>query len=106
VSPSQVASAFLKHLAEVGLIFAIAVAGVFAASTAMRGRPTYWLAAVGSALAIFGILLGPGFEPAAVTTTAIGAAIALAIFAVALDLLLVPPPPPRVDDEHLDHRFE
>ena len=108
MSGAEVARQLLGHLGGLALVFVIAVGGVLAVMTAGRGRPAYWLAAAGSGLLVFGILLGPGFLPSAVTTTAIGAGVALAIFAVALDLLLGPAqsPPSRLPDETMDHRFE
>jgi uncharacterized membrane protein YccC len=108
VSGGEVARQLLQHLGQVALVWVILVAGVFLAGIAARGRPAYWLGAAGSVLAVFGLMLGPGFLPATVTSTAIGAGIALAVFGVALDLLLGPAEPPAQGQapEGVDSRFE
>lgn len=90
MSGGEVAGQLLRHLGQVALVWSILVGGVFFAAIAARGRPAYWLGTAGSVLIVFGLMLGPGFLPATVTSTAIGAGIALAIFGVALDLLLGP----------------
>ena len=108
MSGGEVARQLLGHLGSLALVFTIAVGGVLAVTAAGRGRPAYWLGAAGSVLVVFGILLGPGFLPSTVTTTAIGAGAALAIVAVALDLLLGPAqlPAGQPRGETVDHRFE
>ncbi|HYM51230.1 MAG TPA: hypothetical protein VET65_11765 [Candidatus Limnocylindrales bacterium] len=105
---AEVARQFLAHLGGVALVWVIAGGGVLAAMTAWRGRPAYWLGAFGALLIVFGFELAPGFLPSSVSTTAIGMGVVLAIFAIAVDLLLGPA---RVgtgssDGEPVDTRFE
>jgi len=108
VNTGEVARQLLLHLAQVALVWLILLGGVLSTATALRGRPAYWLGAAGSVLIVFGLILGPGFLPGSVTGVAIGAGIALAIFGVALDLLLGPPPAPALPSagESVDSRFE
>ena len=108
MNTGEVARQLLLHLAQVALVWLILLGGVVSTATAVRGRPAYWLGAAGSVLIVFGLILGPGFLPGSVTGVAIGAGIALAIFGVALDLLLGPPPAPALPSagESVDSRFE
>jgi hypothetical protein len=107
MSGGEVARQLLLHLGQVALAWVVLLGAAFWSGTAVRGRPAYWLGVGGAVLIVFGMMLGPGFLPAGVTSTAIGAGIALAIFGVALDLLLGPPQaPPRTEAEGLDRRFE
>ena len=108
MNPGELARQLLLHLGQVALVYLVLLGGVCFTATAVRGRPAYWLGAAGSALIAFGMMFGPEYLPGGVTATAIGAGIALAVFGVALDLLLGPPPAPAGPEagEGVDSRFE
>src|SRR5438270_302950 len=62
-----------------------------AARLAWRGRSSYWLAVLGAFFFLIGTLWGRGYLSGGATFTFGAAGIVLAVFGVALDLILGPP---------------
>lgn len=81
----------LPTFALIGLVYLTCVGGVLAARMALRGRPAYWLGVLGAVLFLLGALWGRGYLSGGALFSAVGAGIALAIFAVAIDLIFGPP---------------
>ncbi len=70
------------------LVYLTCLGGIYAAMLARRGRPIYWLAVAGAALVLFGRLLARGYLDGSVTDPAFWGGLALAVLALALDLIV------------------
>ena len=81
----------LPLFAQIVLVYVVSLGSVLAARLAWQGRPAYWLAVLGVFLFLVGARWGCGTLSGGTTFTAVGAGLALAILAVALDLLFGPP---------------
>lgn len=77
------------------LVYLTCLGGLYAAMLAQRGRRMYWLAVAGAALVLFG-RLASGFLDRSLTDPAFWGGLALAILALALDLIV--PAGPMVAD--------
>lgn len=69
------------------LVFLTCLGGIYAAMLAWRGRVMYWLAVAGAALVLFGRLLAWGYLDRSLTDVAFWGGLALAVIALALDLI-------------------
>ena len=69
------------------LVYLACLGGLYAAMLARRGRRMYWLAVAGTALVLFG-RLGAGFLDRSLTDPAFWGGLALAILALAFDLIV------------------
>jgi hypothetical protein len=81
----------LPLIGQLVLVYVASLGSVLAARVAWQGRPAYWLAVFGVFLFLVGALWGRGTLASGTTFTAVAAGLALAIVAVALDLLFGPP---------------
>jgi hypothetical protein len=70
------------------LVYLTCLGGIYATMLARRGRGMYWLAVAGAALVLFGRLLAFGYLDSLLTDTAFWGGLALAILALALDLII------------------
>ena len=70
------------------LVYLTCLGGIAAAMVAWRGRVMYWLAVAGAVLVLFGRLLAWGYLDRSITDTAFWGGLALAVLALALDLLV------------------
>ncbi|HYS02065.1 MAG TPA: hypothetical protein VET82_06925 [Candidatus Eisenbacteria bacterium] len=69
------------------LVYLACLGGLYAVMLARRGRWMYWLAVAGAALVLFG-RLAAGFLDRSLTDPAFWGGLALAIVALALDLIV------------------
>lgn len=84
----------LPTFALIGVVYLTCLGSVVAAKLAWRGRPSYWLAVLGAFFFLIGTLWGRGYLSSGATFTFGAAGIVLAVFGVALDLILGQPPRP------------
>ncbi|TMF97915.1 MAG: hypothetical protein E6I10_06100 [Chloroflexi bacterium] len=81
----------LPTFALIGLVYLTCLGSVLAAKLAWRGRSSYWLAVLGAFFFLIGTLWGRGYLSGGAIFTFGAAGIVLAVFGVALDLILGPP---------------
>jgi len=81
----------LPTFALIGLVYLTCLGAVLAVQLAWRGRTAYWLAVLGAFLFLLGAFWGRGYLSGGATFAFVSAGIVLAVFAVALDLILGPP---------------
>ena len=95
---AQAQHPFVLTFSLIGLVYLICIGGVLAARLAWRGHPAYWLAVAGAWCFLVGVLWGRGYLSGGATFTFLGAGVVLAVFGVALDLIVGPPvPQPRAE---------
>ncbi len=70
------------------LVYLTCLGGIYAARLAWRGRRIYWLAVAGAGLVLFGRLLARGYLDSSLTDPAFWGGLALAVLALALDLIV------------------
>jgi hypothetical protein len=70
------------------LVYLTCLGGIYAAMLARRGRRIYWLAVAGAVLVLFGRLLARGYLDSSLTDPAFWGGLALAVLALALDLIV------------------
>ena len=78
--------------ALIGVVYLTCLGSVLAAKLAWAGRPSYWLAVLGSFLFLMGTLWGGSYLSGGATFTFTAAGAVMAIFGVALDLIFGQPP--------------
>jgi hypothetical protein len=76
------------------LVYLACLGSVLAAKLAWRGRPSYWLAVLGAFFFLIGALWGRGYLSGGASFTFAAAGVVLAVFGIALDLILGQPPSP------------
>lgn len=76
------------------LVYLTCVGAALAARLALQGRFAYWLAVLGAIVFLIGALWGRGYLSGGATFTFVSSGIVLAVFGVALDLILGPPVSP------------
>jgi len=81
----------LPTFALIGLVYLTCLGAVLAVQLVWRGRKAYWLAVLGAFLFLLGAFWGRGYLSGGATFAFVSAGIVLAVFAVALDLILGPP---------------
>jgi hypothetical protein len=99
---------FVSIVALVLIVYVGCLGGVIAVQTAVGGRLSYWLTAMGAVLFVGAVLWGHADAGAGLTLTLVGVGLALSIFGVALDLVFGEPmmPAPNEEPDKIDRGFE